>query len=173
MKKLLFLLALFTFKGHAAFTLDLTDPKNLEVADMYPSYELLRSLSFEDTGDSAMFGFKLDKSSEIWDTIFVASISANMDGKQKVYIYLALKCSDKDEKFEQSTHKTNGQNVRYYRFCDGNNVYMTPVSKAGDNYLVNEFKKKDNVSFEFPDIRVIFDAAGFTKRWNSYGGDAL
>ncbi len=74
---------------------------------------------------------------------------------------------------EETVVKTNGQNVRYHRFCDGSNIYLTPYSKAGDNFLVDQFKKKNSVEFEFSDISLIFDATGFTKAWNSYGGDAL
>jgi hypothetical protein len=39
--------------------------------------------------------------------------------------------------------------------------------------LVDQFKKKNSVKFEFSDISLTFDATGFTKAWNSYGGDAL
>ncbi|WP_105264922.1 hypothetical protein [Pseudoalteromonas sp. T1lg76] len=173
MKKLLLPLMFISFQSLATNTLDLTDPKNIEIADMYPSYELLRTVSFEATGKAALLGFKIDKTSDDWDAIFEARISANMDGEQKIYITLDLPCSDQEEILDPSTIKTNGQNVRYYRFCNGSHVYMTPISKAGDNFLVDEFKKKDFVKFEFSDITVLFDAAGFTKQWNNFGGDAL
>ncbi|HDM8135543.1 TPA: hypothetical protein P0E15_005162, partial [Vibrio harveyi] len=153
--------------------IDLTDPEFLNLADKYPSYEALRVVNFADTnGERSLIGFKIDKNSENWDSIFSAEIGSNKDGKQKLYIYLAKRCSD-DQMLEKTTIKTNGQNVRYHRFCDGNNIYITPLSKAGDNYLINEFKKKNSVSLEFSDIAITFDATGFTKGWNSYGGDAL
>ncbi|HCK0617622.1 hypothetical protein CGI93_22320 [Vibrio parahaemolyticus] len=172
--KLLLTLSLISFQSIAGFTMDLTDPQYLNVADMYPSYEMLRSLNFNDNdGKMSLFGFKTDKNSDSWDTIFAATISSNRDGKQKIYITLASTCDNTEEVLEKTTIKTNGQNVRYHRFCDGTHIYMTPISKAGDNFLVNEFKKKDSVKFEFSDIVVLFDATGFTKGWNNYGGDAL
>lgn len=174
MKKILLTLLLISSQSFAGYTVDLTDPKYLDIADIYPSYELMRSLSFEDNnGEMALFGFKTDKASDNWDTIFAATIGSNMDGKQKLYITLALGCTDKEQKLDGTTIKTNGQNVRYHRFCDGKYIYMTPASKAGDNFLVGEFKKKNYVKFEFSDFLVIFDATGFTKGWNKFGGDAL
>ncbi|MFH4804556.1 hypothetical protein WMQ58_22910 [Vibrio diabolicus] len=174
MKKTALLLALFSFSTSASFTLDLTDPKNLAIADMYPSYEMLRSISFADTGTgSSLFGFKSDKASDNWDTIFEARISTSKSGQQRIYVTLAVPCTDRDTSYENITIKTNDQNVRYNKFCDGSHIYLTPLSKAGDNFLVDQFKKKNSVAFEFSDIRVVFDADGFTKAWNSYGGDAL
>jgi len=174
MKIIFFILSLFSFPGFASFTLDLTDPKNLEIADIYPAYEVLRSISFKDTkGSYAFFAFKTKKDIEDFDVIFSAHISNSQSGKQKIYITLNVKCADKDKSYESITIKTNGQNVKYNKFCDGSSVYITPLSKAGDNFLVNEFRKKDDVLFKFSDIRVLFDATGFTKVWNQAGGDAL
>jgi len=173
-KKLALFLYLFTSYSYAGYTIDLTDPKNLEVADLFPSYEMLRSINFNDTNsDSTFFGFKTSKSSGKWDTVFIAHIGANKNGVKKIYITLASECSDQKENLGTTTIKTNGQNVKYHRFCNGENIYLTPVSKAGDNFLVNEFTKKNDVTFEFSDIFVLFDATGFTKRWNNFGGDAL
>ncbi|EHA1075519.1 hypothetical protein V3H39_22270 [Vibrio parahaemolyticus] len=174
MKKVALLLALFSFNTSASFTLDLTDPKNLEIADMYPSYELLRSISFADTSSgSALFGFKSDKASDNWDTIFEARISTSKSGQQRIYVTTAVPCTERETNYENVTIKTNEQNVRYSKYCDGSRIYLTPLSKAGDNFLVEQFKKKNSVAFEFSDIRVVFDAKGFTKAWNSFGGDAL
>lgn len=178
MRIILFMLSLLSFPSFAEFTFDLTDPKNLEVADIYPHYEILKSINFEDTKGSrfegySFFSLKTNKDNENWDSIFSASISSSKDGGQRVYITLAVKCSDKEKNYEPITIKTNGQNVRYRKFCDGSHEYITPISTAGHNFLVNEFKKKDNVLFEFSDIKVLFDATGFTKAWSNAGGDAL
>jgi hypothetical protein len=173
MKKFLFLLSLISLNSHAAFTADLTDPKYLNLADTFPSYELLRVVNFSDTQSGrSLVAFKVDKNNENWDSIFSAAISSSNNGKQKLYITLAKTCNDKDMK-EETVVKTNGQNVRYHWFCNGSNIYLTPYSKAGDNFLVDQFKKKNSVKFEFSDISLTFDATGFTKAWNSYGGDAL
>ncbi|RZP53910.1 hypothetical protein D8T48_21745 [Vibrio vulnificus] len=175
MKKIYFVfLALLSCQSFAGYTLDLTEPKNLSVADMYPSYELIRSLNFSDLEDgSALVGFKSDKTSDHWDTIFAAKIGSSKSGEQRIYITTAITCSDKDASLDNATIKTNNQNVRYSRYCDGQYIYLTPLSKAGDNFLVDQFKKKESVIFEFSDIAILFDATGFTKAWNSYGGDAL
>lgn len=174
LRKLIMSLCFFTTYTYAGFTLDLTDPKNLEIADIYPSYEMIRSVNFNDTdANTSILGFKSSKDSEGWDAMFIAEISANKNGKQKIYIYLSSTCSDSKKNMGNTTIKTNDQNVKYHRFCDGKNIYITPISKAGDNFLVNEFKKSDSVKFEFSDIIVLFDASGFTKKWNGYGGDAL
>jgi hypothetical protein len=174
MKIIFFILSLLPLPSFASFTLDLTDPKNLEIADIYPSYEVLTSVSFEDTKTNASYvAFKTNKDSEEWDVIFSANISNSQDGKQKLYIFLNVSCSDKDKSYDPITIKTNGQNVKYRKYCNGDDVYITPLSKAGDNFLVNEFKKKDNVVFEFSYIKVLFDATGFTKAWNNSGGDTL
>ena len=174
LKKFLMPLCFFAAYSHAGFTLDLTDPKNLEVADFYPSFEMIRSINFNDTEDnSSIVGFKSSKDSENWDAIYSAIISANKNGEQKIYVYLASVCSDSKKNMGKISVKTNAQNVMYYRFCNGKNIYITPVSKAGDNFLVNEFKNRNNVKFEFSDTTILFDASGFTRRWNSFGGDAL
>ena len=174
LKKLLMSLCLFSACVNADFTLDLTDPKNLEIADMYPAFEIMRSLNFKDTGgEKSLLGFKSSKDSDNWDNVFVAQISTSKEGEQKVYIYLASTCTDSEKPIGKTTIKTNNQNVKYHRFCDGKNIYITPVSAAGDNFLVGEFKKSEMVKFEFSDIMILFDATGFTKGWNSFGGDAL
>jgi len=178
MKIILFMLSFLSFPSFAGFTLDLTDPKNLEIADIYPSYEVLGSISFEDTKGTQLKGhsllsFKRTKDNEKWDSVFSAGISSSKGGKQRIYVSLAANCTDKDKSYDPITIKTNEKNVRYNKYCDGSNEYIAPLSKAGDNFLVNEFKKKDSVIFEFSDIRVFFDATGFTKAWNNAGGDAL
>ena len=158
----------------ADVTIDLTKPKNLEVADIYPSYEILRSLNFEDTQKNmSITAFKRKKDNEDWDPIFMVQIESSKGGEQKIYIYLALSCTSSDESYESIIIKTNDQNVKYNKFCNGSRVYLTPASKAGDNFLVGEFKKQENVIFVFSDTAIIFDAMGFTKYWNDYGGDAL
>ena len=173
MKKILYLLSLVSLHCNAAFTIDLTEPKYLNLADSYSLYEVLRVVNFSDTGDgTSLIGFKTDKNNEDWDSIFSTRISSNKNGKQNLYILLASTCNDKDMQ-EKTSIKTNGQNVRYLRFCDGQHIYLTPLSKAGDNFLVDQFKKKNSVKFEFSDITLFFDATGFTKAWNSYGGDAI
>ena len=175
MKKVaFFLLFIITAPSYAGFTMDLTDPEFLEVADEYPLYEVLTSTSFNDGNvNTSTFSLKSDKDNKNADEYFVAEINSSSEGEQRIYIQLSLPCSDEDEVLEDSIVKTNDRNVRFERYCDGENVYMTPLSKAGDNYVLAEFKEKNIVVFEFSDITVFFDAEGFTSAWNSFGGDAL
>lgn len=164
----------FSTYTYASLILDLTDPKNLDIADMYPSYEVLINANFNDTdGNSSIIGFKSSKDSEDWGPVFSAEIAASKNGKQKIYIQLDSICSDSKKDIGTITIKTNEQNVKYSRFCNGTHIYITPLSKAGENFLVNEFKKSNYVKFVFSDITLLFDASGFTKKWNDFGGDAL
>ncbi|WP_297892744.1 hypothetical protein [Shewanella sp.] len=175
MRKFIPVLYLASLPCYAGFTLDLTDPENLTIADLYPSYEAIRTLSFSDTGKNmSLVGFKLKKESDEWNPIFSATIGSTIKGKQTLYISLDIECSGDKEILEASVIKTNDQNVKYSRYCGPDKkVYMTPTSAAGENFLINEFKKKDMVKFEFSDITIFFDAEGFSKSWSSYGGDAL
>jgi len=174
MKKILMIFTLFSSASFASFTIDLTDPRYIEIADMYPFYEELTSMSFSDTGNGlSILAFKSEKNTKEWDVIFSAKIANSKEGLQKIYITLSTICTDKEIIYDSMTIKTNGQNVRFSKFCNGKNFYITPLSRAGDNFLVNEFKKKDNVLFEFDDLNIIFDATGFTKAWDEAGGDAL
>jgi hypothetical protein len=178
MKILLLILSLLSFPSFAEFTLDLTDPEYLDIADIYPSYEMLNVVNFEDTKGTpangfAFFALKINKDNEDWDVLFSAEISNSKGGDQIIYITLPRTCSDNKERYAPVTIKTNGQNVKYIKYCSGSAEYITPLSKAGHNFLVNEFKKKNNVIFDFSDVRVLFDATGFTKAWRNAGGDAL
>jgi len=176
---LIFLVGLLSFKGGASVTFDLTDPVNLEIADMYPQFKKIRILSFKDTigskelgdGNESYFGYIENDTTNY--NFFRVSISSSNSGKQRIYIYLAKSCKNADEKVNTVVVKTNGTNVKYHQYCDGYNYYLGPISTAGLNYLVSEFKIKDNVLFEFNDINVLFSAEGFTKSWKKYGGDAL
>ncbi|CAM3718968.1 hypothetical protein [Pseudoalteromonas maricaloris] len=173
MKYLLFLL-LLPIKSFAVNTWDLTDPSNLDIANTYPNYQLLQILSFEDTGNGqSIIGFKTEKSNENWGPVFAASIALSKNGNQRIYIYTARTCNNTQKRYEDIILKTNEKNVRYSKYCDGSIEYLTPRTTAGDNFLESEFKKKNVVVIEFSDIKLVFDARGFTKAWNSKGGDAL
>lgn len=160
--------------AHAAIFLDLTDPKNMSTSEVYPSYEALQVVNFNDTkANMAIFGLKSDKASKDWDILISVSISESKGGKQSIYITLDTKCTDKEKEYGEMTVKTNDQNVRYSKYCDGKNIYITPRSMAGKSFLRDEFLKKQYVAFIFEDIFVTFDASGFTKAWNNFGGDAI
>lgn len=172
-------IGLLSYNSNAVTVIDLTDPTNLEVADQYPSFKEIKIVSFEDStgieeldnGNSSIFGLKPNDSDD-W-RIFKASIAASKEGKQRIYIYTAKTCKDEDEDITTIVIKTNKQNVKYNSYCNGNVYYISPISKAGLNFLISEFKKKENVIFEFSDITVLFDATGFTKKWGKFGGDAI
>jgi len=176
---LLLIVGLFSNQSKGGAVFDLTNPDHLKLADMYPNYKEMRVASFDDTkgikelgdGNRSIVGLKPNNSDD-WE-IFQATLSTDTTGKRRVYIHSTNPCKNEDEDGKTVTLKTNEQNVRYVRYCDGNFYYFSPISTAGLNFLVSEFKKKEAVKVEFSDIHIIFIATGFTKSWNNFGGDAL
>ena len=102
-------------------------------------------------------------------------------GNQKIYLNIISSNNDMcdvNEVTENKILKVNGQNVKFHAFCRKetgykNTIYFTPKSKRGENYVLSEAKKKNFVSFEYNDGVFNLSMKGFTKAWNSYGGDAL
>lgn len=172
--KHLFFLVFFSFSSWATNTWDLTDPSNLAISNIYPDYELLSSANFAATGNGkSIIGFKTKKSNEDWEPIFIVSIGHSKNGNQRIYITTAKTCNDIEVNYEDIILKTNEQNVRYNKFCNGSFQYITPRTDAGDRFLESEFRKEDVVTIEFSDIVLFFDATGFNEAWDSKGGDAL
>lgn len=50
MKRILFF-SFITFNAFAATTFDLTDPSNLHMSNIYPDYEIMRIVDFNDTDE--------------------------------------------------------------------------------------------------------------------------
>ena len=103
-----------------------------------------------------------------------ANISSSKSGQQRLYISTPRKCDEANSTdMNSTTVNVNGQNVRFLHYCSSGNIYMTTATEAGDEYVISEFRKKDTVRFGFAEYPVIFDATGFTRQWNNFGGDAL
>lgn len=174
MKKFLFFILFISNQSIAGFTADLTHPEYQKLASLYPSYELLRSLNFDETGEyQSIVGFKHKKENKNWDAVYSAKIGNSVNGTQNIYIEMAQQCTEENKKIGMITINTNGQNVRYNKFCNGKEVYIIPLSKAGNRYLVRQFKNDKLVKFKFPNINITFDAQGFSNAWDSFGGDAI
>ena len=179
LKPSLFIASIIACNYAVAFAeLDLTDPEFMDIADTYPAYKSLKSLSFKFTNDleglknSSVLGFKTINS-EVYDVIYQTRIGFNMDGQQRIYIHLDRRCSESNGFVDELILPTNFRNVTYNRYCDGNQYYLTPKSMAGLNYLVSELKKEESIIIEGNDIKLLFNAIGFTASWNGFGGDAL
>ncbi len=161
----------------AVVDLDLRDPENIDIADIYIAHNFIRIVSFADTqGDKnsgrSFFGLSKD-GGENFEDVFVASILFNKSGERNIYITTNIKCEGDGADLDDTVVKTAGQNVRYLQFCNGETIYITPRSEAGKNFLLKKFKELNNVAFEFSHLNVLFDATGFTKAWENIGGDAL
>lgn len=78
--------------------------------------------------------------------------------------------------------KFNGQPVQIFQWCkkyadtERYYVYATSATDKGDKFIVSTFKAKSFVYIEPSsdfNWKVNLSAKGFSKAWNSYGGDAL
>lgn len=74
----------------------------------------------------------------------------------------------------------NGQAIKMSgatkKYSDTKNTYVsyTPETTAGHNYVVNLFKKsRSPIKVEFQGDTIYVPVTGFTKVWNSHGGDAI
>lgn len=166
---------------------DLTLPENVGIADNYTPYELMVLWSVGDTqakssGDDALAltGFCLKLDCKDWDSSYYVEIARSTEGSLMLYLHvLDFKCDSNTKEFEkvvfgvQTDRSENVQNVKFTEYCSKDHRYYTPTSVAGKNFLIDAFKKSVLVKIIIKGIPVPFDAEGFTKAWNSFGGDAL
>lgn len=110
-------------------------------------------------------------------------VSHSDTGNLRFYIYLENREGNICDDYLPPTTDTvvfNHQAVKMVRFCNKyhgeNQTYYsyTPYTDEGHKYVVNLFKKSTKpvevtVNGDTIDIPVI----GFTKIWNSFGGDAI
>lgn len=77
-------MCLFTANSYAQFIIDLTEPDNVEVADMFPQYEVLVSMSFNDLGgNTSILSFKESKDREGIDASYSVAILPNSAGEKR------------------------------------------------------------------------------------------
>jgi len=128
--------------------------------------------------------------------VFEGIIASNLDGKQNLYFQITnisdgkfiSSCSPSTNGYEHNetgdnymrdtTWTINNQNVKMIVFCnersDGTYYpYATAETNAGKDFVVNAFKKSNAVRISGGDFNVNLTAKGFSKTWNSYGGDAI
>ncbi len=126
---------------------------------------------------------------------FYAQVNHSKNGKQRLYFYsldLDVFVVPEDIKIREmmnhldsiSNRATimvfNGQAIKmniftetYYK-TQKNYYYYTPETEQGHNYVVNLFKKSTSpVKIEFRDKTFYIPSQGFTKTWNSNGGNAI
>lgn len=114
-----------------------------------------------------------------------ASIGHSKSGHQRIYFsnYYSEKkniCSYTSSYPTTSTIIFNGQAVKMSRWCkkfaDVDQYYYeyTPETYMGDSYVINLFKKATTpIRIQMNGETFHFPVLGFTKAWNSAGGDAI
>ncbi len=118
------------------------------------------------------------------EKLFYAEIGHSTYGEQRIYLtngYLSEKDICKFTYMSNNiTMNFNGQAVKMFRWCkkssnSNQNYYQyTPQTKRGDAYLVNLFKQsKQPVKVQFDDETLYIPVKGFTRVWNSAGGNAI
>lgn len=111
-----------------------------------------------------------------------AVISHTMYGEQRLYLAFSSNVSEefceKDNELLYEVVRVEGQPIKMHHDCevyeDYSEVYLTPYSKKGEQFVLDKFLKSKNpveINFEFYTAKV--PTKGFTKAWNSFGGDAL
>ena len=116
---------------------------------------------------------------------FEAQISHSSVGNQRLYFsdlssYGDSICSYESTVPKNSTIIFNGQAVKMLRWCkkysNSSNYYLsyTPETARGHSYVVNLFKVATTpIEIQFNNERTYFPVIGFTKAWNSAGGNAI
>ncbi|MER0326215.1 hypothetical protein [Vibrio vulnificus] len=117
-------------------------------------------------------------------TDYSVEIAPSRSGKQNLYIFWDSKdCIVNNDKIDKKVFKVNGQNVSFLVFCenyknsDKKYISATAASDKGAEFVINQFKAKSWVTLSNIDSdkldKIKFWANGFTKAWDSAGGDAL
>jgi hypothetical protein len=132
---------------------------------------------------SAIVKYSSDYGEEIKS--FEAEISHSSSGEQRLYFYDLSSLGDSLCTYESSVPKSttmtfNGQAVKMLRWCrkytDSRNYYLsyTPETDRGHTYVVNLFKTALlPIKIQYNNETLRFPVTGFTKAWNSGGGNAI
>lgn len=163
-----------------------------------PSYAttIISVTSWESGEGSAYVFYKKDGS----DTkrAFYSSVGHSKEGEQRIYFNIDNDFSTSINEYAnpssplysfhlRNTSKPNsktmvfdGQAVKMVGFsktyADTYNSYYsyTPETNKGHAYLINLFKKATSpIKVEFDGETIYFPVKGFTKKWNTTGGDAI
>ena len=122
---------------------------------------------------------------EVIDKLFTAEIGHSKKGEQKLYFsnsYLTVVniCKNETTTAENTTMIFDGQAVKMFRWCDKSPysglTYYTYTSETdrGNAYIVNLFKIATlPIKIQYDNEILYFPVIGFTKAWNSAGGNAI
>ncbi|WP_162199617.1 hypothetical protein [Psychrobacter urativorans] len=151
-----------------------------------PSYatRFETSVSWTQLGNgSAVIEYSSDYSDET--KIFTAQITHSNSGYQRLYFsdYYAEDtnvCTYRTTTPDSITMIFNGQAVKMLRWCqkftDTEQYYfnLTPETDRGDSYIINLFKTATSpIKIQYNNETFYFPVTGFTKAWNSAGGNAI
>ena len=116
---------------------------------------------------------------------FESEIGHSKSGYQAIYFRSYYTGSMNTCKYANSlpsntTVVFNGQAVKMLRWCkkfnDADQYYLelTPATERGDSYIINIFKVATSpVKIIYDNEILYFPVMGFTKAWNSAGGNAI
>lgn len=149
-----------------------------------------------DSGEGSGVYYRVNNKDSLQN--FYAEVGHSKDGQQRLYFYeldLDVFIVPDDIKSRQNTSYLmsrlnstptsitmvfNGQAVKMSKFTktyyetQKNYYYSTPETEKGHAYLVNLFKKAESpIKIEYRDQTFYIPSKGFTKKWNSNGGDAI
>ena len=118
--------------------------------------------------------------------IFSSSVNHSKTGNQRIYFDHFYTngdkniCSYENRYPDSSTMVFAGQAVKMLRWCkkalDKNRYYYnyTPETDRGHSYVVNLFKVATSpIEIQHNNETLLFPVIGFTKVWNSAGGNAI
>ena len=117
--------------------------------------------------------------------VFEAKVGHSKLGHQGVYFsdYYAEDtnvCKYRTTTPDSITMIFNGQAVKMLRWCykfqDAEQYYLslTPETDRGESYVINLFKVATSpIEIQYNNETLYFPVTGFTKAWNSAGGDAI
>ena len=116
---------------------------------------------------------------------FAASVNHSASGEQRIYFIDAYSVSSQNCSYESripesTTIIINNQAVKMSRWCkkfaDTKQYYYeyTPATVHGHNYVINLFKAAVSpVKIQLNNETLYFPVIGFTRIWNSAGGNAI
>ncbi len=162
-----------------------------------PSYAttIISVTSWDSSGEGAYVFYKKDGSDT--DRVFSSEISHSTSGEQRIYFSIDNNFSTDINKYANTypfnraystntlkpiskTMVFNGQAVKMSGFSkiygDTKNSYYsyTPETNKGHAYLINLFKQATSpIKVEFDGETIYLPVKGFTKKWNTTGGDAI
>ncbi len=149
-----------------------------------------KSLNWNETSNNEVL-IKYKPTYDKNEKFFIVSVSYSKGGEQRIYFNdsyysdknickLDMLYDNKVNKYQTTTMIFNGQAVKMARFCnksaDSNQAYYlyTPQTDLIDNYVINLFKtSRTPIKVQFDDETLYVPVTGFTKAWNSAGGNAI